>query len=139
MDWPEGGRWVEKNLRVSRWGVGGAGAQAAQTLAVLGAPALMSLEDRGQRQLSVLHPNILVATKGGIVKCGELAIGKGEKSAHYIFEFTAGTQVGSVVLKRSSRTIVRFGEERLDHDPDFGRESVIAAAAGRSRHPVWLQ
>ena len=36
MDWPEGGTWVEKNLRVSRWGVGGSGAQAAQTLAILG-------------------------------------------------------------------------------------------------------
>jgi ADP-dependent phosphofructokinase/glucokinase len=34
----------------------------------------------------------------------------------------------SVVLKRSSRTIVRFGEEHLDDDPDFVRESVIAAA-----------
>lgn len=128
MDWPGGGTWVETNLRVSRWGVGGTGAQAAQTLAVLGAPALINLEDRSQRQLSVLHPNILVATEGGVVKCGELPIGKGEKSAHYIFEFTAGTQLGSVVLRRSSRTIVRFGEERLDHDPDFGRESVIAAA-----------
>jgi len=128
MDWPEGGRWVERNLRVSRWGVGGSGAQAAQTLAILGAPALMNLEDRGQRQLSVLHPNILVATKEGVVNCGELPRAQGEKSAHYIFEFTAGTQVGSIVLKRSSRTIVRFGDERLDKDPDFARESITAAA-----------
>ncbi len=128
LDWPEGGAWVERNLKVSRWGIGGSGAQAAQTLAVLGAPALMSLEDRGQRQLSVIHPNILVATKGGIIKCGELPMAEGEKSAHYIFEFTAGTLVGPVVLKRSSRTIVRFGDERLDNDPNFARESVAAAA-----------
>lgn len=127
MDWPEGGSWVERNLRISRWGIGGSGAQAAQTLAILGAPALMSLEDRGQRQLSVIHPNILVATKGGITKRGELPMTEGEKAAHYIFEFTAGTQVGSVVLKRSSRTIVRFRDERLDNDPDFARESITAA------------
>jgi ADP-dependent phosphofructokinase/glucokinase len=131
MDWPEGGMWLERNLRVSRWGVGGTGAQAAQTLAILGTPALMNLEDRGQRQLSVIHPNILVANQGGVVKCGELSMGEGEKSAHYIFEFTAGTELESVVLKRSSRTIVRFCEERLDHDPDFVRESVnLSASAG---------
>ena len=128
MDWPEGGRWVEKNLRVTRWGIGGSGAQAAQTLATLGAPALMSLEDRGQRQLSVIHPNILVATKGGTVRCGELSMAGGGKSAHYIFEFTAGTRVGSAVLKRSSRTIVRFREEQLDKDPDFAQQSITAAA-----------
>jgi ADP-dependent phosphofructokinase/glucokinase len=128
MDWPEGGTWVERNLRVSRLGVGGSGAQAAQTLAILGAPALMSLEDRSQRQLSVIHPSILVATKEGVVKCGELPVAQGGKCPHYIFEFTAGTQVGSIVLKRSSRTIVRFGDERLDNDPDFARESVTAVA-----------
>jgi ADP-dependent phosphofructokinase/glucokinase len=128
MDWPEGGSWVERNLRISRWGIGGSGAQAAQTLAILGAPALMSLEDRGRRQLSVVHPDILVSTKGGIIKCEDLPMAEGEKAAHYIFEFTAGTQVGSVVLKRSSRTIVRFRDERLDNDPDFARESITAAA-----------
>jgi ADP-dependent phosphofructokinase/glucokinase len=128
MDWPEGGTWVERNLRISRWGVGGSGAQAAQMLAILGAPALMSLEDRGQRQLSVIHPNILVATGEGVAKCGELSAAPGERSAHYIFEFTAGTRVGSVVLRRSSRTIVRFGDERLDNDPGFARESIAAAA-----------
>jgi ADP-dependent phosphofructokinase/glucokinase len=128
MDWPEGGAWVERNLRVSRWGIGGSGAQAAQTLATLGAPALMSLEDRGQRQLSVIHPDVLVAARGGIIKCGELSITEGEKSAHYIFEFTAGTQVGPAILKRSSRTIVRFRNERLDNDPDFAQWSTAAAA-----------
>jgi ADP-dependent phosphofructokinase/glucokinase len=128
MDWPEGGKWVETNLRVSRWGIGGSGAQAAQTLATLGAPALMSLEDRGERQLSVIHPNILVAIKGGLSKCGDLLASEGGKSAHYIFEFTAGTQVGSVILKRSSRTIVRFRDERLDNDPDFAQQSIAAAS-----------
>jgi len=47
MDWLAGGTWVEKNLQISGWGLGGTGAQAAQTLATLGAPTLMSLQDRG--------------------------------------------------------------------------------------------
>jgi ADP-dependent phosphofructokinase/glucokinase len=127
MEWPEGGAWIENNLRILRWGVGGTGAQAAQTLAVIGAPALMSLEDRGRRQLSVLHPGISVAVKQGVAKSGDIPATERTKPAHYIFEFTAGTQLGSSILKRSSRTIVRFGGEHLDADPDFVRESIAAA------------
>jgi len=128
MDWPEGGMWVEKNLQFSRWGLGGSGAQAAQMLAILGAPALMSLEDRSERQLSVIHPNVLVATNRGVLRCRELSAAQGRKPAHYIFEFTAGAQVGSITPTRSSRTIVRFTDERLDNDSDFTRESITAAA-----------
>jgi ADP-dependent phosphofructokinase/glucokinase len=128
MDWPGGGTWVEKNLKVSRWGLGGSGAQAAQTLTILGAPALICLEDRSDRQLSVIHPSVLVATSRGVVRCGQLSATQGRKPAHYIFEYTAGTQVGSIVPARSSRTIVRFTDERLDNDPDFTRETIIAAA-----------
>src|SRR5262249_38668758 len=121
MDWPEGGMWVEKNLKFSHWGLGGSGAQAAQMLAILGAPVLMSLEDRGDRQLSVIHPNVLVATNRGVTRCRHLSRTQGRKPAHYIFEYTAGTPVGSIVPRRSSRTIVRFTDERLDNDPDFAR------------------
>ena len=128
MDWPEGGMWVENNLKVSRWGLGGTGAQAAQILAILGAPALMSLEDRSERQLSVIHPSVLMATNRGIIRCGQLSTTQGRKPAHYIFEYTAGAQAGAIVPARSSRTIVRFTDERLDNDPDFTRESVVAAA-----------
>jgi ADP-dependent phosphofructokinase/glucokinase len=128
LDWPGGGTWLEENLPFSSWGLGGTGAQAAQMLAILGAPALMSLEDRSALQLSVINPNILVATPSGVVRCGELCPAGERKPAHYIFEFTAGTQVGSIVPTRSSRTIVRFSDERLDNDPDFIRESITAAA-----------
>jgi ADP-dependent phosphofructokinase/glucokinase len=128
MDWPEGGMWVEESLQFSRWGLGGTGAQAAQMLAILGAPALMSLEDRSGRQLSVIHPDVLVATNHGVIRCGELSPAQGRKAAHYIFEFTAGTHVGSIIPKRSSRTIVRFINERLDNDPDFTRQSIAASA-----------
>jgi len=127
LDWPEGGGWVEKHLKVVSWGLGGTGAQAAQTLAVLGAPALISLQDRSERQLSVMHPDIEVATPRGVVRRAELPAVPGSKPAHYIFEFTAGVKVGSAVPTRSSRTIVRFGNERLDDDPDFYRESVAVA------------
>ncbi|MBV9997933.1 MAG: 6-phosphofructokinase [Verrucomicrobia bacterium] len=128
LDWPQGGDWVEKHLKVTSWGLGGTGAQAAQTLALLGAPALISLQDRSERQLSVIHPDVQVATPGGVIRRAELQAVPGDKPAHYIFEFTAGVRFGSATPLRSSRTIVRFGNERLDDDPDFYRESVAAAA-----------
>lgn len=128
MEWPEGGPWIENNLQISSWGLGGTGAQAAQTLATLGAPALMSLEDRGERQLSVIHPDVRVADHAGLVRCGDLPVLKSAKPAHYIFEFNKGIKVGSVIPKRSTRTIVRFADDPLDEDPDFVRESIAAAA-----------
>ena len=131
LNWPAGGTWVEKNLRISSWGLGGTGAQAAQTLATLGAPTLMSLEDRGARQLSVIHPDIKVAGKSGLIRCGDLPILQTLKPAHYIFEFTEGVKVGSVIPRRSTRTIVLFADDPLDNDPDFVRESIaVATVAG---------
>ena len=128
MNWPSGGTWVEKNLQISGWGLGGTGAQAAQTLATVGAPALMSLEDRGVRQLSVTHPDIQVADNTGLVRCGDLPTLEASKPAHYIFEFTEGKKIGPVVPRRSTRTIVLFADDPLDNDPDFVRESIAAAA-----------
>jgi ADP-dependent phosphofructokinase/glucokinase len=128
MEWPAGGTWIENNLQISSWGLGGTGAQAAQTLATLGAPALMSLEDRGELQLSVIHPDVRVAGKAGLVRCGDLPVVKSAKPAHYIFEFTEGIKLGSILPRRSTRTIVRFADDPLDTDPDFIRESISAAA-----------
>jgi ADP-dependent phosphofructokinase/glucokinase len=128
MNWPSGGGWVEENLKISSWGLGGTGAQVAQTLATLGAPTLMSLEDRGRRQLSVTHPTVQVADNSGLVRCGELPILQGSKPAHYIFEFTEGVNVGSLVPTRSTRTIVLFVDDPLDNDPNFVRESIAAAS-----------
>ncbi|MGA8660637.1 MAG: ADP-dependent glucokinase/phosphofructokinase [Chthoniobacterales bacterium] len=131
MEWPAGGTWVENNLEISSWGLGGTGAQAAQTLATLGAPALMSLQNRGERQLSVIHPDVRVAGHAGLVRCRDLPVVKAAnpaKPAHYIFEFTQGIKVGPVIPERSTRTIVRFADDPLDKDPDFVRESIAAAA-----------
>jgi len=129
MQWPGGGDWIENNLQISSWGLGGTGAQAAQTLAILGAPALMSLENRNERQLSVIHPDVRIAGNAGLVRSGDLPTVKGSKPAHYIFEFTEGMRVGPVIPRRSTRTIVRFADDPLDKDPDFVRESIAAAGS----------
>ena len=128
VDWPDGGSWVEENLPITCWGLGGTGAQVAQTLAVLGAKALISLEDRSERKLSVIHPDVLVADASGMRRRGELSSVAGSKPAHYIFEVAAGEQVGPVTATRSTRIIVRFAHDPLDRDPHFVRVSRTAAS-----------
>jgi ADP-dependent phosphofructokinase/glucokinase len=128
FDWPEAEDWIAQNLCVSSWGLGGTGAQAAQTLAVLGAQALITLQDRSQRQLSVIHPNVLVATKHGLEKRGALKQSGPSKPAHYIFEFNAGELAGAKRVKRSTRIIVRFADDPLDRDPGFVLKSIALAS-----------
>jgi len=128
FDWPEAEEWIAQNLDISSWGLGGTGAQAAQTLAVLGARALVTLQDRSQRQLSVIHPDVLVATRQGLQKRGALEGSGPSKPAHYIFEFNAGEHVGSERAKRSTRVIVRFADDPLDRDLAFVQESVAQAS-----------
>jgi ADP-dependent phosphofructokinase/glucokinase len=127
LDWPEAEPWIAENLQVTNWGLGGTGAQAAQALALFGAPTLISLEDRSRRQLSVIHPHVLIATKNGLKPRSALIESGPSKPAHYIFEFNAGEQIGTVRAKRSTRVIVRFADDRLDRDTDFVRESTARA------------
>ena len=127
VHWPEAEDWMAENLRPSSWGLGGTGAQAAQTLTMLGARALISLEDRSSRQLSVVHPDILIATTQGLERRGAVRESGSSKPAHYIFEFSSGELIGPQRAKRSTRVIVRFADDRLDRDIAFVRESVSKA------------
>ena len=131
FDWPEAEDWIARNLPISSWGLGGTGAQAAQTLAVLGAQALITLQDRSQRQLSVIHPDVFVATHQGLEKRGALKQSGPSKPAHYIFEFNEGELAGTERAKRSTRIIVRFADDPLDRDPAFVLKSIaLASQAG---------
>ena len=60
VDWPEGPAWMDGHV-AGRHAVGGTNLQAAHMLAILGAPAMSSLEDRSAGQLEVIHPGVLVA------------------------------------------------------------------------------
>jgi ADP-dependent phosphofructokinase/glucokinase len=119
VNWPDGETWVEKNLRIANWGVGGTGVQAAQALAILGARALISLDDRSERKLSVIHPDVLIADSSGLKRRAGLNSQPGSEPVHYIFEVAAGERVGPVTASRSTRIIVRFAHHHLDRDPDF--------------------
>ena len=125
--WPKAESWILENLPILGWALGGTGAQVAQALALLGGTALISLEDRSAKQLSVIHPDILIADASGLRRCGDLAPHSASKPPHCIFEVTAGERVGPKVAQRSTRTIVRFLDEHLDRDPDFARESIRLA------------
>ncbi len=127
MTWPGGPEWMARNMH-GRLALGGTGAQAANLLATLGAPALLSLADHSADQLSVIHPDVLVATEREVVRSGDLVAAGQGSTPHYIFEFTAGQTVGGKVLQRSSRVIVRFTDSSLQHDRGFERVSRDQAA-----------
>jgi len=130
FDWPDGPAWLDARLP-RRLGLGGTGAQAAQTLAVLGAPTLLALSDRSAAQLALIHPNVRVAGADGIVPARAVAGAGRGRAPHYIVEFTAGVPAGDLVPPRSSRVIVRFEDDPLEPDPWFERASVeVAASAG---------
>jgi ADP-dependent phosphofructokinase/glucokinase len=128
VEWPDAEEWIAQNLPISSWGLGGSGAQAAQMLTVLGGRALITLEDRSRRQLSVIHPDVLVATRQGLARRGAINDSGPSKPAHYIFEFNVGELIGTERAKRSTRVIVRFADDRLDCDPAFVEASVAQAS-----------
>ncbi len=130
LDWPDGPAWLDARLP-NRQGLGGTAAQAAQALAMLGAPTLLSLNDRSPRQRGLIDPAVKVATATGTASIASVESTESRKAPHYIFEFTAGTRVGEVVPRRSSRTIVRFADDPLEIDPWFPEASLaLAPAAG---------
>jgi ADP-specific Phosphofructokinase/Glucokinase conserved region len=130
VDWPGGPAWLDGQLP-RRLGLGGTGAQAAQTLAVLGAPTLLALSDRSAAQLALIDPKVRVAGPEGILPAGAIEGAGSGRSPHYIVEFTAGEPAGEIVPPRSSRVIVRFEDDPLEPDPWFERASVeLAPAAG---------
>ena len=95
VDWPEGPLWLDHRVR-ARDALGGSSAQAAQQLAILGAPALIAIGERSKAQLSVIHENVLIATENGVLPRRSVAPnGDLTKPPHYIFEYTAGKAIGS--------------------------------------------
>ena len=127
VEWPKGPDWIDRHVS-GRKAIGGTSVQAAYMLALLGAPALVALEDRSADQLAVLHRETLVATKDGVAPVAALKPEGAGRAPHYIFEFTAGERVGAGRLPRSSRTIVRFAHDELQHDAGFVRASVEKAS-----------
>jgi ADP-dependent phosphofructokinase/glucokinase len=130
VDWPEGPAWLEPLAHTSS--LGGTAAQAAQALALLDAPALLSLQDRSPAQLALIDGRVLVAEGGGVIPLSACAAGAASgKLPHFIFEYSAGHDVAGATPPRSTRVIVRFAEEDIDHDPAFDAVSVaLAASAG---------
>ncbi|GAB3958531.1 hypothetical protein GCM10029978_003640 [Actinoallomurus acanthiterrae] len=112
--------------------VGGTGVQASWVLAVLGAPSVTALADRGRDQLGVLHPSVGVCAGGEVVPAGRLSPSDSSaKPPHYILEFTAGTRWRGGVVPRSTRIIVRLAEDGIERDAEFAAAApALAARAG---------
>ncbi|MDR3495758.1 MAG: ADP-dependent glucokinase/phosphofructokinase [Ancalomicrobiaceae bacterium] len=120
VDWPAGPAFLDRLAGPDAAALGGTSAQAAWTLARIGAPAVLALGDRSAGQLALLDPGIrLVSATGGLVAPATCTAGPGGKPAHYILEYSAGRPLPGFVPHRSTRIIVRFADEAPEHDPDF--------------------
>jgi len=128
-DWPNGAAFFDPHTLPGGMAIGGTSAQAAWTLAAIGAPSLLALGEVGPEELAALHAGIGLAesdTAVGSPKRRWPALR--DKPAHYIIEYTAGRPLPGFVAERSTRIIVRFADEALHEDAMFDR---WVAANGR--------
>jgi ADP-specific Phosphofructokinase/Glucokinase conserved region len=131
--WPAGPAWICALLGPpDRHQVGGTGPQASWALAAVGGRSVLALADRSPGQLAVIDPRTGLCADGAIVAAGSLApSGQPTKLPHCILEFTAGTSHGDLTLPRSSRIILRFGDEPIECDERYlAMTPALAAAAG---------
>lgn len=129
--WPEGPAWVSGLLgEPDRYQVGGTGPQASWALATLGARSVLALADRSAEQLAVIEPRALVcaaaggpgqsSTVGTVVPASAITPhGAPSKLPHCILEFTAGVAHPDLTIGRSSRIILRFGDEPVERDEEY--------------------
>ncbi|WP_162918797.1 ADP-dependent glucokinase/phosphofructokinase [Taklimakanibacter deserti] len=130
VDWPEGPAWLAQHVPIT-YALGGTGPQAAWSLAAIGAPALIALEDRSAHKLAQVHPDILIAEAGQARRAAEIVPRGLRQPEIFIIEYTAGRAIGDVTPQRSSRIIVRFHDPGLEHDVQFDELSVkLAPRAG---------
>jgi ADP-dependent phosphofructokinase/glucokinase len=119
--WPSGPAWIMDLLgEPDRYQVGGTGPQASWALATLGARSVLALADRSAAQLAVIDPRAGLCSAGAVVPAGTvMPHGEPSKEPHCILEFTAGTTSGAVTVSRSSRVILRFGDEPVEQDEEY--------------------
>ena len=131
--WPAGPSWICALLGApDRHQVGGTGPQASWALAAVGGRSVLALADRSAEQLAVIDPRTGVCAGGKVVAAGSVTpSGSPAKLPHCILEFTAGTSYGPVTVPRSSRIIMRFGDEPIERDEAFlALAPALAPAAG---------
>ncbi len=131
--WPEGPAWVFGLLgEPDRYQVGGTGPQASWALAALGARSVLALADRSAEQLAVIEPQALVCAVGTTVPASAITPrGTPAKLPHCILEFTAGVAHPDLTIGRSSRIILRFGDEPVERDEEYlALTPELAAGAG---------
>jgi hypothetical protein len=132
--WPAGPAWICALLGPpARHQVGGTGPQASWALAAVGGRSVLALADRSPGQLAVIDPRTGLCADGAIVAAGSLTpSGQATKLPHCILEFTAGTSHDGRTLPRSSRIILRFGDEPIERDEQFLALTPALAKAARA-------
>ncbi len=130
IDWPGAEAFLAPHV-VAGPLIGGTAAQAAQVLAMLGAPVVLALADRSPTQLGCLDPAIRLTAAGGTIAVAEAVPTGQSKPPHCIFDYAAGVPVADLVPPRSTRVIVRLADDDIEDDPAFNAQlPSLARAAG---------
>lgn len=133
--------WVGAHFS-GRLGLGGTGAQAAQTLARLGRDTLLHVTSLSPAQAALLDDSgrILIPTPAGLRTPAAAARPADPTLTHFIFEYPAGLALPfpdrTVVTSRANRVIVPFSplHARLPLDPCF--LAAVADPAHRVRRAL---
>ncbi|SCM76036.1 ADP-dependent phosphofructokinase/glucokinase-like protein [uncultured Pleomorphomonas sp.] len=121
-DWPDGAAFLDPHTLPDGMAIGGTSAQAAWTLAAIGAPSLLALGEAGPEELAALHAGIgLAESEATLGSPRHRRPARRSGPAHYIVEYTAGRPLPGLVPERSTRVIVRFADEALQEDAMFDR------------------
>jgi len=121
-DWPDGAAFLDPHTLPDGMAIGGTSAQAAWTLAAIGAPSLLALGEAGPEELAALHAGIgLAEDEAKLGSPRQRRPARRSRPAHYIVEYTAGRPLPGFVPDRSTRIIVRFADEALQEDAMFDR------------------
>lgn len=128
--WVDGAQWTRQILGPpARQQAGGNAAQVSWTLGRLGISTMLCLKDRSTEQLSVLDPRVLLATPAGAVPLSSVNPGgTPTKGVHHVLEFHRGTVLAGRPLPRSTRIMVRFGDDSLEQDEHFASWAINSPA-----------
>lgn len=126
----DGSQWMRRILGPPvRQQAGGNAAQVAWTLGRLGISTMLCLKDRSAEQLSVLDPRVFLASPAGAEPLNSVnPRGTPTKSVHHVLEFHRGTFLGGRPLPRSTRIMVRFGDDSLEQDEHFAKWGIESTA-----------
>jgi len=117
-------KWIESNIGVDRYIIGGQAGNAAQCASMLGVKCYLHTQHKSEKLISLFRKKELVwiAAKKGFVQCNKIRA-EGKDSVHYVLEYEKGDRVDGELIPQSNRFIASYDPYKLAIEKDFSKES----------------